>query len=99
MYPISKLFKNAEHTLNKDKEELLSYFNQTLGSFDEVYNNLTVADVSYPEVQLDSGEKIVVTGENLSSLLKKLENQKDRKKFLLNFLIYTRKRKLFCKYL
>ena len=96
LYPISKLFKNAEHTLNKDKEELLSYFSQTLGAFDEVYNNLTVADVSYPEVQLDSGEKIVVTGENLSSLLKKLENQKDREKVFTEFFdIYKKKENSF----
>lgn len=78
-YPIMKLFRDEEHTLSKDKEELLSYFTQVNGSLDEIYSNLTTADVIYPEVELSNGEKILVTGENISSLLKKIENQNDRK--------------------
>ena len=78
-YPIMKLFREEEHTLSKYKEELLSYFTQVNGSLDEIYSNLTTADVIYPEVILSNNEKVLVTGENISSLLKKIENQNDRK--------------------
>ncbi len=78
-YPLMKLFREEEHTLSKDKEQLLSYFTQVNGSFDEIYSNLTTADVIYPEVTTSTGEKILVTGENISSLLKNTEKQEDRK--------------------
>ena len=78
-YPLMKLFREEEHTLSKDKEQLLSYFTQVNGSFDEIYSNLTTADVIYPKVTISTGEKILVTGENISSLLKNTEKQEDRK--------------------
>ncbi|MBU8872010.1 MAG: oligoendopeptidase F [Gemmatimonadales bacterium] len=79
-FGITDLYRQQEHVLSEDKEQLLSYFNQALGSPAQIYNELATADISYPEVTLSDGETVTMTPGKYYSILSTNRNQEDRRK-------------------
>lgn len=78
-FNLSNSYRQQAHVLSADQEKLLSYFNQTLRSPAEVYNQMANADIKYPDVTLSNGDTVSLTPGNYYELLEKNQNQDDRR--------------------
>ena len=79
-FGLSELYRLREHVLDKDKEKLLSYFSQYMGAVNDIYDELSISDIKWNEVQLSNGEKVQVTNAMYSKILEENKCQDDRKK-------------------
>ena len=79
-FGLSELYRLREHVLDKDKEKLLSYFSQYMGAVNDIYDELSISDIKWNEVQLSNGEKVQVTNAMYSKILEENKCQADRKK-------------------
>ena len=79
-FGITDLYRQQEHVLSAESEQLLSYFNQALGSPSDTYGELSTSDIQYPEITLSSGDTVTVTPGQYSHILSSNRNQDDRRK-------------------
>ena len=79
-FGISDLYRQQQHVLSEDQEQLLSYFNQALGSPAQIYSQITTSDIVYPEVTLADGQTVIVTPGQYYHILSTNRNQDDRRK-------------------
>ena len=79
-FGLSELYRLREHVLDKDKEKLLSYFSQYMGAVNDIYDELSISDIKWNEVQLSNEEKVQVTNAMYSKILEENKCQADRKK-------------------
>ena len=79
-FGLNELYRLREHVLDKDKEKLLSYFSQYMGAVNDIYDELSISDIKWNEVQLSNGEKVQVTNAMYSKILEENKCQDDRKK-------------------
>ena len=79
-FGLENLHRQKLHILSEDKERLLSYFSQTAATAANTYTNLTTADVQFPEIELENGEKLKLTHGNYAHLLNTSKIRADRKK-------------------
>lgn len=79
-FNLNELYRLKQHVLDKDKEKLLSYFSQYMGSINEVYDELSISDIKWNEIELSTGEKFKVSNAVYSKILESYKNQEDRKK-------------------
>ncbi|MEJ2613475.1 MAG: oligoendopeptidase F [Ignavibacteriaceae bacterium] len=78
-FGIEDLYRQQAHVLDESKETLLSYFTRLSQSPNDIYTNLSTADVDFPTITLSNGDKIQVTNGNYSRVLATNYNQEDRK--------------------
>ncbi|MCP4574022.1 MAG: oligoendopeptidase F [bacterium] len=78
-FGIADLYRQQEHVLSADKEELLSYYSQALGSPAEIYGEISTSDIQYPEVTLSDGETVTMTPGQYYNILATNRNQDDRR--------------------
>lgn len=79
-FGLESTHRQKEHILSKDKERLLSYFSPIAATASNTYSNLTTADVKFPEIELESGEKLKLTHGNYANVLNTSKIRADRKK-------------------
>jgi oligoendopeptidase F len=79
-FGIADLYRQQQHVLSADQEELLSYYNQALGSPAQIYGEISSADIEYPEVTLSNGETVKMTPGKYYEILSTNRNQDDRRK-------------------
>lgn len=79
-FGLSELYRLREHVLDKAKEKLLSYFSQYMGAVNDIYDELSISDIKWNEVQLSNGEKVQVTNAMYSKILEENKCQDDRRK-------------------
>ena len=79
-FGLSELYRLREHVLDKDKEKLLSYFSQYMGAVNDIYDELSISDIKWNEVELSNGEKAQVTNAMYSKILEENKCQDDRRK-------------------
>jgi oligoendopeptidase F len=79
-FNLENLNRQKAHILDKDKEQLLSYFSTSSGTAANTYTSLTTADVKFPIIQLESGEELKLTHANYAHLLNTSKVRTDRKK-------------------
>lgn len=79
-FAMENLHRQKEHILSEDKERLLSYFLPSAATAANTYTSLTTADVKFPEIELQSGEKIKLTHGNYAHILNTSKIREDRKK-------------------
>ena len=79
-FGLSELYRLREHVLDKDKEKLLSYFSQYMGAVNDIYDELSISDIKWNEVQLSNREKVQVTNAMYSKILEENKCQDDRRK-------------------
>jgi oligoendopeptidase F len=79
-FGITDLYRQQEHVLSEESEQLLSYFNQALGSSGQTYGELSTSDIEYPEITLSNGETVTVTPGQYYTILSSNRNQDDRRK-------------------
>ncbi len=77
-FPLEQLFHQSEHILDKDKEEMLSYFSKLSSQGSSLHGSLSVADNEGQEVTLKDGSVITVTSGNFRSHLADLKDPDDR---------------------
>lgn len=77
-FPLEQLFHQSEHILDKDKEEMLSYFSKLSSQGSSLHGSLSVADNEGKEVTLKDGSVITVTSGNFRSHLADLKDPDDR---------------------
>lgn len=77
---IENTYRQQEHVLDEDKEELLSYFNQFSGTPADIHEALTTADMEYPRVSLNGEDTVTLTPGEYYSTLTYNRSQEQRKK-------------------
>ncbi|MBN2236445.1 MAG: oligoendopeptidase F [Bacteroidales bacterium] len=78
-FSLENLHRQQNHILTEDKERLMSFFISTASTAANAYTNLTTADVQFPEIELQNGEKLKLTHGNYAHLLNTSKVRVDRK--------------------
>ena len=79
-FGISDLLRLQKHVLNEEKSKLLSYYSSFFSAPKNIYSEVTISDMIWPEVELSDGRKIKATSANYSKEISVNRNQEDRKK-------------------
>ena len=82
---IEDLYRQQEHVLTEDKEQLLAYFSQVNGTADNIYGEITTSDIKYVDVTLADGETVTLTPGGYYNILSTNRNQADRALAFDNF--------------
>ena len=92
-FGFEKLFRQEEHVLSADKEQLLSYFGSLSNQGSELYSALSVADSNPVTITLSDKTKVNVSQGNWRNLIEKATKQSDRKKIFEAIFSYYDKHK------
>lgn len=79
-YEIEDLYRQQEHVLDKDKEQLLSYFSRFNGTPSNIYTELSISDINFSDAALSNGETVTITEGKYQNILATNRNQEDRRK-------------------
>lgn len=79
-YSIENLYRQQEHVLDEDKEQLLSYFSRFNGTPGSIYSELSTSDIKFQDVTLSTGETVTLTPGKYNNILSTDRDQEDRKK-------------------
>jgi oligoendopeptidase F len=77
-YGIEDLYRQQEHVLSADKEQLLAYYSQSNAAAGNIYSELTTSDIQYPDVVLSDGDSVTLTPGTYYNILSTNRNQADR---------------------
>ncbi len=77
-YNIENLYRQQEHVLDEDKEQLLSYFMRFNATPSTVFQKLSTADIIYPKTVLSDGDSVTMTPGQYYNTLNTNRNQADR---------------------
>ena len=80
-----KLYKQKEHILRPEEEEILARMESLGGSFEKIYDDITVNDLQFPEIEDEKGEKIIANEVNYRKNLTSYDRE-TRKKFFKGLL-------------
>ncbi|MGL5329665.1 MAG: oligoendopeptidase F [Peptostreptococcaceae bacterium] len=72
---IDEILRDKPHTLSEKEEEILAAASDISSVAENVYDMLSYADLQFPEIENEKGEKVRLTNSNFSLFLK----SKDRK--------------------
>ena len=92
-FGLKNLFRLQKHILEEKESKLLSYYSSFFSAPRSIYSEVTVTDVEWPQVTLNSGEKVDVTPANYSKILSTNRNQEDRKLMFQTFYTIYEKKK------
>jgi len=84
-FNLEKAYRRRTHILSEEMEKLLSYFSNPASTAANTYTMLTTADVQFPEIELQNGEKTKLTHANYSNILNTSRVRADRKKAAESF--------------
>ncbi len=76
---ISDFFRQHEHILPEEQENMMTILNSAIYGSKEIYNTLAVADMQFEKVNLSTGEEVVANMQNMERYLTASSVQKDRK--------------------
>lgn len=79
-YEIENLYRQQEHVLDKEKEQLLSYFSPFNGTPGAIYSELSTSDIEFQDLTLSNGETVTLTPGKYYNILSTNRNQEDRRK-------------------
>ena len=68
-YGIENLYRQQEHVLDEDKEQLLSYFSRFNGTPGSIYSELSTSDIKFNDVTLSTGETVTLTPGKYDNIL------------------------------
>ena len=92
-FGLKNLFRLQKHILEEKESKLLSYYSSFFSAPRSIYSEVTVTDVEWPQVTLNSGEEVDVTPANYSKILSTNRNQEDRKLMFQTFYTIYEKKK------
>lgn len=79
-FGLEKLYHQNEHILDKNSEQLISYYSPIFSQGSNLYSALSVSDSEVVEIELENKEKVKVTQGNWRSLIADSKNHEDRRK-------------------
>lgn len=79
-FRFEKLFRNNEHVLDGDSEQLLSFYDPVTSKGGDLYSDLCVADAAPRKCVLSDGKEVEVTQGNWTSLVENATCEEDRTK-------------------
>lgn len=92
---IEDILREKPHTLNEREEEILAATADLSGIAENVYDMLSFADLEFPEIEDEEGNKVKLTQSNYSLFLKS-KNPKVRKEaFEATYLVYGKYKNTF----
>lgn len=92
---IQDILREKPHTLNEREEEILAATADLAGIAENVYEMLSFADLEFPEIEDEEGNKVKLTQSNYSVFLKS-KNQKVRKEaFEATYSVYGKYKNTF----
>lgn len=95
-YPIEDLYRQQEHVLSEDKEQLLAYFAPFNGSVSSTYGAISSADIEFDKMVLDNGDTTKVTPGNYRLILATNRNQTDRARaFETHYGVYAKNKNTY----
>ncbi|MCP4570022.1 MAG: oligoendopeptidase F family protein, partial [FCB group bacterium] len=77
---IEDTYRQQQHVLDEEKEELLALFNQFTGTPADIHEALTTADMEYPRVSFNGVDTVTLTPGEYYSTLTYDRSQENRKK-------------------
>jgi oligoendopeptidase F len=77
-HPLDDILRTAEHTLDKEGEELVARFGLMAGTGNTVYTTMTNSDMPWPKVKLSTGEEATLDGSGYTKW-REAANRADRK--------------------
>lgn len=78
---VDEILRLKPHTLNEREEELLAAVSDLSGVPENIYDMLSFADLQFPEIEDEKGEKVKVTHSNFSLFLKSKDQRVRRDAF------------------
>lgn len=68
-FMFEKLFKEREHILSQQEEEIIARMDSLASSFKKIYDDITVNDLSFPEIEDEEAHKIIAGEVNYRKML------------------------------
>lgn len=95
-YSIENLYRQQEHVLDEEGEQLLSYFSSFNGSPRNIFSELSTSDIEFNEVEFSDGETRKITPANYTLILETDRDQADRRKaFEAMYEVYADKKNTY----
>lgn len=85
---VDDILRLKPHTLNEREEELLAAVSDLSGVPENIYDMLSFADLQFPEIEDEKGEKVKVTHSNFSLFLKSKDQRVRKDAFEAMYSIY-----------
>ena len=92
---VDDILRLKPHTLNEREEELLASVADLSGVPENVYDMLSFADLQFPEIEDENGEKVRVTHSNFSLFLKSKDERVRKDAFEAMYGIYGQYKNTF----
>ena len=92
---VDDILRLKPHTLNEREEELLAAIADLSGVPENVYDMLSFADLQFPEIEDENGEKVRVTHSNFSLFLKSKDARVRKDAFEAMYGIYGQYKNTF----
>ena len=92
---VDDILRLKPHTLNEREEELLADVSDLSGVPENIYDMLSFADLQFPEIEDEKGEKIRVTHANFSLFLKSKDARVRKDAFEAMYSVYNQYKNTF----
>ena len=92
---VDEILRLKPHTLNEREEELLAAVSDLSGIPENVYDMLSFADLQFPEIEDEKGEKVRVTHSNFSLFLKSKDQRVRKDAFNAMYSVYGQYKNTF----
>ena len=92
---VDDILRLKPHTLNEREEELLAAVSDLSGVPENIYDMLSFADLQFPEIEDEKGEKIRVTHANFSLFLKSKDARVRKDAFEGMYSVYNQYKNTF----
>ena len=92
---IDDILRLKPHTLNEREEELLAAVSDLSGVPENIYDMLSFADLQFPEIEDEKGEKVRVTHSNFSLFLKSKDARVRKDAFNAMYSVYDQYKNTF----
>ena len=92
---IDDILRLKPHTLNEKEEELLAAVSDLSGVPENIYDMLSFADLQFPEIEDEKGEKVRVTHSNFSLFLKSKDARVRKDAFNAMYSVYDQYKNTF----
>ncbi|WP_343346035.1 oligoendopeptidase F [Terrisporobacter petrolearius] len=92
---VDEILRLKPHTLNEREEELLAAVSDLSGVPENIYDMLSFADLQFPEIENEKGEKVKVTHENFSLFLKNKDQRVRKDAFDAMYSVYEQYKNTF----
>lgn len=78
---LDKLYRGKEHSLSKEKKEIVSSLTNTLGSYEQISSTLLNSNHDYGKVIMDDGNEEILMTTNYRIIMKKLSREKRKETY------------------